>query len=286
MASEGSCVWIETSVLLAALGKEKPSKKKGNDLDRAGNFSWTRCLVLSGDTTSAGTSLKVQVKDEESELSESVVEVNSGLGSGEICVANEWATNEANGSTDDVVPPNDLITLTHLHEPSVVFCLKRRYEKDFIYTNTGPILIALNPFKALPGLYDDDKMTEYWRVGEKVDVDVTLPPHVYANADSAFRQMMRGLELQISNPADPGAKSCDQSILVSGESGAGKTVTTKHIMKYLATLSQRKAEHAKRRRAPSPGRGEGTAPRRSVSSRRISRAASWKAGAQIEEQSE
>jgi len=76
----------------------------------------------------------------------------------------------------------------------------------------------------------------------------------------------------------------DQAMLVSGESGAGKTVTTKHIMKYLASLSERKAEHDKRRRAPSPGRDEEKIPRRSQQvSRRMSRAQSWKTGAQIEE---
>ncbi|EED86775.1 predicted protein, partial [Thalassiosira pseudonana CCMP1335] len=115
---------------------------------------------------------------------------------------------------------DDLITLTHLHEPAVVHCLQKRYESDQIYTSTGPILIALNPFKSCNSLYSDTVMRQYWRRGES---EMLLPPHVYALADATY----------------PSCSSlgCDQSILVSGESGAGKTVTTKFIMQYLATLN-------------------------------------------------
>jgi len=84
-------------------------------------------------------------------------------------------------------------------------------------------------------------MKTYWHHAEQNTNDY-LPPHVYAVADATFRGMMRKLEM--SDKEKP--VGCDQSILVSGESGAGKTVTMKFAMKYLAALSQRLAEfHAK-----------------------------------------
>ena len=143
--------------------------------------------------------------------------------------------------------PQDLTNLTHLHEPAVVYCLRSRYAMNEIYTSTGPILLALNPFKELRGIYGEDLMRKYCERGQGMfggAVDFrkskkeNLPPHVYAVADNAYRSMMRTME-DGSGDGDP--LSPDQSILVSGESGAGKTVTTKIIMKYLAALSKRSA---------------------------------------------
>jgi ABC-type dipeptide/oligopeptide/nickel transport system ATPase component len=123
-------------------------------------------------------------------------------------------------------------------------------------------------------------MAKYWAAGEGIiHVGSKLPPHVYESAHVAFRSMMDSLDMN-------GNITSNQSILVSGESGAGKTVTTKHIMRYLASLSQRKAEHLKRHRAPSPGRSESNPPERKALVRRMSaRSVSWKAGALIEEKS-
>ncbi|MEM1010571.1 MAG: hypothetical protein AAGJ35_16380, partial [Myxococcota bacterium] len=120
--------------------------------------------------------------------------------------------------------PNDLCTLTHLHEPAVVTCLKERYEQHNIYTYTGNILLALNPFRNIPDLYSD-KMLETYRYPPTG----TRMPHVYAVGQDAYYSMLRGMTM--------GSKG-DQSILVSGESGAGKTVTTKLLMGFLATLSK------------------------------------------------
>lgn len=293
--SEKSGAWVPTSVLAEALGVPRNDKKKeALDLDRTGGeWDWSLCWVLSGIVCGGGTSsfsnsnntqqhpssLKVQVIDTESEFHGRTVEIPAAMLQARPAVL-------ANTTELDTVdmPPNDLITLTHLHEASVVHCLKKRYEHDMIYTSTGPILLALNPFKSLPQLYGDDTMGQYWAAGERIqDACHDLVPHVFGSAHAAFRKMMEGIELKITSGLTN--VPCDQSMLVSGESGAGKTVTTKHIMKYLATLSQRKAEHAKRCRAASPGRSEGNAPPRrgSAISRRASREASWKAGAVIEE---
>eukprot|EP00569_Conticribra_weissflogii_P007783 CAMPEP_0171338772 /NCGR_PEP_ID=MMETSP0878-20121228/7528_1 /TAXON_ID=67004 /ORGANISM="Thalassiosira weissflogii, Strain CCMP1336" /LENGTH=2045 /DNA_ID=CAMNT_0011840587 /DNA_START=10 /DNA_END=6147 /DNA_ORIENTATION=+ len=167
-----------------------------------------------------------------------------------ILMANSWWTNHPIDSNKELTnmiessnePPGDLVDLTHLHEPAIVHALQFRYERDEIYTNTGSILLALNPFKQLNGLYTQGMMELYWgETGEKSvgnerdDAEGGKPPHVYDVAARAFGSMMRALE----ESRDGVTGSCNQSILVSGESGAGKTVTTKIIMRYLAILSQR-----------------------------------------------
>lgn len=137
-----------------------------------------------------------------------------------VCPSNTWwQQNES--------PPEDLTSLEQLHEPAVVFCLQTRYKEDFIYTYTGKILLALNPFRAIDSLYGPDVMAQYWQndySGQRP------PPHIFAIAEDAYRSMVNAMQMADRTP--------NQSILVSGESGAGKTVTTKIIMRYLATLSQ------------------------------------------------
>ncbi|XP_076944168.1 myosin-11-like [Bidens hawaiensis] len=127
-------------------------------------------------------------------------------------------------SKDVEAPPggvDDMTKLSYLHEPGVLQNLSTRYQLNEIYTYTGNILIAVNPFKSLPHLYDVKMMDRYKgaALGE-------LDPHVFAIADSAFRAMVNERK--------------SNSILVSGESGAGKTETTKMLMRYLAYLGGRK----------------------------------------------
>ncbi|KAK6139637.1 hypothetical protein DH2020_026621 [Rehmannia glutinosa] len=124
---------------------------------------------------------------------------------------------------DTEAPPggvDDMTKLSYLHEPGVLQNLATRYELNEIYTYTGNILIAINPFQRLPHLYDTHMMEQYKgaALGE-------LSPHVFAIADVAYRAMIND------------GKS--NSILVSGESGAGKTETTKMLMRYLAHLGGR-----------------------------------------------
>ncbi|KAJ8491723.1 hypothetical protein OPV22_013444 [Ensete ventricosum] len=124
---------------------------------------------------------------------------------------------------DTEAPPagvDDMTKLSYLHEPGVLQNLATRYELNEIYTYTGNILIAVNPFQRLPHLYDTHMMEQYQGAafGE-------LSPHVFAVADVAYRAMI-----------NEGKRN---SILVSGESGAGKTETTKMLMRYLAYLGGR-----------------------------------------------
>lgn len=94
----------------------------------------------------------------------------------------------------------DMTRLSYLHEPAVLSNLKTRYAVDDIYTYTGTILIAINPFASLPHLYGPHMMDQY----RGVDLG-EIAPHVYAIADSAYRQMrkeMRGQSILVRpNPA-------------------------------------------------------------------------------------
>jgi myosin-5 len=129
----------------------------------------------------------------------------------------------------------DLIHLPHLHEPAILNSLNVRYDQGLIYTNTGPILIAVNPFKTLP-LYSTSILEEYYSYGllksQGVEDGSTLSPHVFQIADNAYRDMMR---LMRGDGFRKGS-SASQTILISGESGAGKTESTKFVMRYLTTV--------------------------------------------------
>lgn len=124
---------------------------------------------------------------------------------------------------DTEAPPagvDDMTKLAYLHEPGVLHNLACRYGLNEIYTYTGNILIAVNPFQRLPHLYDVHMMEQY-----KGATFGELSPHLFAIADSCYRAMIN--------------EHGSQSILVSGESGAGKTETTKMLMRYLAFMGGR-----------------------------------------------
>ncbi|WZZ73053.1 hypothetical protein YC2023_084423 [Brassica napus] len=121
---------------------------------------------------------------------------------------------------------DDMTRLAYLHEPGVLQNLHSRYDINEIYTYTGSILIAVNPFRRLPHLYSSHMMAQYKgaALGE-------LSPHPFAVADAAYRQMIND--------------GVSQSILVSGESGAGKTESTKLLMRYLAYMGGRAASEGR-----------------------------------------
>nr|CCA18606.1 myosinlike protein putative [Albugo laibachii Nc14]CCA20563.1 myosinlike protein putative [Albugo laibachii Nc14] len=124
---------------------------------------------------------------------------------------------------------DDLRSLIYLNEPSILHVLGRRFAHGLVYTYTGSILLAINPYRRI-ALYDDSTKEAYYRNDESKE----LSPHVFATADKAFRKMLF---------ASRGQK-CDQCILVSGESGTGKTESAKLIMNYLAFASLRQ-KHGK-----------------------------------------
>uniref|UniRef100_A0A665W0R5 Myosin VAb n=1 Tax=Echeneis naucrates TaxID=173247 RepID=A0A665W0R5_ECHNA len=117
-----------------------------------------------------------------------------------------------------LVGENDLTSLSYLHEPAVLHNLKVRFiDSKLIYTYCGIVLVAINPYESLP-IYEADIINAY--SGQNMgDMD----PHIFAVAEEAYKQMARDER--------------NQSIIVSGESGAGKTVSAKYAMRYFATVS-------------------------------------------------
>ncbi|XP_032816927.1 myosin heavy chain, skeletal muscle, adult-like [Petromyzon marinus] len=111
----------------------------------------------------------------------------------------------------------DMAMLTFLNEPSVLFNLKERYAAWMIYTYSGLFCVTVNPYKWLP-VYDPIVVAGYR--GKKRQ---EAPPHIFSISDNAYQFMLSDRE--------------NQSILITGESGAGKTVNTKRVIQYFATIA-------------------------------------------------
>ncbi|KAM9118883.1 myosin-1B-like isoform 2-T2 [Pangshura tecta] len=127
----------------------------------------------------------------------------------------------------------DMAMMTHLHEPGVLYNLKERYAAWMIYTYSGLFCVTVNPYKWLP-VYNPEVVAAYR--GKKRQ---EAPPHIFSISDNAYQFMLTDRE--------------NQSILITGESGAGKTVNTKRVIQYFATIAvsgEKKKEE--------PGKMQGT----------------------------
>ncbi|XP_034551947.1 myosin-7B-like [Notolabrus celidotus] len=111
----------------------------------------------------------------------------------------------------------DMAMLTHLNEASVLFNLRRRYSMWMIYTYSGLFCVTVNPYKWLP-VYSPEVVAAY-KGRRRLDT----PPHIYAIADNAYTDLLQNRE--------------NQSMLITGESGAGKTVNTKRVIQYFAIVA-------------------------------------------------
>ncbi|XP_073159829.1 unconventional myosin-Ie isoform X2 [Lepidochelys kempii] len=112
---------------------------------------------------------------------------------------------------------DDMVLLSKITEDSIVENLKKRYMDDFIFTYIGSVLISVNPFKQMP--YFGEKEIEMYQGAAQYE----NPPHIYALADNMYRNMIIDRE--------------NQCVIISGESGAGKTVAAKYIMSYISKIS-------------------------------------------------
>uniref|UniRef100_A0A4W2EA00 Unconventional myosin-X n=1 Tax=Bos indicus x Bos taurus TaxID=30522 RepID=A0A4W2EA00_BOBOX len=118
---------------------------------------------------------------------------------------------------------DDMATLTELHGGAIMHNLYQRYKRNQIYTYIGSIIASVNPYKTITGLYSRDAVDRYSRchLGE-------LPPHVFAIANECYRCLWK--------------RHDNQCVLISGESGAGKTESTKLILKFLSAISQQSVD--------------------------------------------
>ncbi|XP_055973754.1 myosin-13 [Sorex fumeus] len=145
-------------------------------------------------------------------------------------------------NSDQVFPMNppkfdkieDMAMMTHLHEPAVLYNLKERYAAWMIYTYSGLFCVTVNPYKWLP-VYNPEVVTAYR--GKKRQ---EAPPHIFSISDNAYQFMLTDKD--------------NQSILITGESGAGKTVNTKRVIQYFATI----AVTGDKKKEQQPGKMQGT----------------------------
>ncbi|KAL2085407.1 hypothetical protein ACEWY4_018727 [Coilia grayii] len=111
----------------------------------------------------------------------------------------------------------DMAMFTFLHEPAVLYNLKERYAAWMIYTYSGLFCVTVNPYKWLP-VYNQEVVVAYR--GKK---RTEAPPHIFSISDNAYQYMLSDRE--------------NQSLLITGESGAGKTVNTKRVIQYFASIA-------------------------------------------------
>ncbi|KAM6297537.1 myosin-1B isoform 1-T1 [Aegotheles albertisi] len=129
----------------------------------------------------------------------------------------------------------DMAMMTHLHEPAVLYNLKERYAAWMIYTYSGLFCVTVNPYKWLP-VYNPEVVLAYR--GKKRQ---EAPPHIFSISDNAYQFMLTDRE--------------NQSVLITGESGAGKTVNTKRVIQYFATIA---ASGDKKKEEQPAGKMQGT----------------------------
>ncbi|XP_062409594.1 myosin heavy chain, fast skeletal muscle-like [Sardina pilchardus] len=148
---------------------------------------------------------------------------------------------------DEVSPMNppkfdkieDMAMMTHLNEASVLYNLKERYAAWMIYTYSGLFCVTVNPYKWLP-VYDPEVVNAYR--GKK---RMEAPPHIFSVSDNAYQFMLQDRE--------------NQSVLITGESGAGKTVNTKRVIQYFATIAVAGGDKKKQEQpAASSGKMQGS----------------------------
>ncbi|KAI8867534.1 hypothetical protein GQ42DRAFT_54718 [Ramicandelaber brevisporus] len=128
--------------------------------------------------------------------------------------------------TQDVNPPkfdgrDDVAELAYLNEASVMYNLDLRFRNNNIYTFSGLFLVSINPYRELP-IYGDD-VIQLYKSNHSGSNKHVLPPHIYSITDRAYHAMLRNYD--------------DQSILVTGQTSAGKTETTKKVIQYLVSIA-------------------------------------------------
>uniref|UniRef100_A0A673N2L5 Unconventional myosin-Ib-like n=1 Tax=Sinocyclocheilus rhinocerous TaxID=307959 RepID=A0A673N2L5_9TELE len=126
---------------------------------------------------------------------------------------------------DNMIGVGDMVLIEPLSEDTFIENLKKRFDHNEIYTYIGSVVISMNPYKSLP-IYTAEKVEEYRNRNF-----YELSPHIYALADEAYRSLRE--------------QDNDQCILITGESGAGKTEASKFVMSYVAAVCGKGQEVSK-----------------------------------------
>lgn len=148
----------------------------------------------------------------------------NGHGSGSAAHSGESLREDLQELLGGEVPPQQLNDLTKVNPvtlETVLRCLQARYMADTFYTNAGCTLVAMNPFKPVPQLYSPELMREYHAASQPQ----TLKPHIFTVGEQTYRNVKSLIE------------PVNQSVVVSGESGAGKTWTSRCLMKFYAVVA-------------------------------------------------
>uniref|UniRef100_A0A8C2VK17 Unconventional myosin-XVIIIa n=1 Tax=Chinchilla lanigera TaxID=34839 RepID=A0A8C2VK17_CHILA len=161
-----------------------------------------------------GFSLASQLKSEELSLPEGKVRVKLDH-DGAILDVDEDDVEKANAPSCDRL--EDLASLVYLNEPSVLHTLRQRYGASLLHTYAGPSLLVLSP-RGAPSVYSE-KVMHMFKGCRRED----MAPHIYAVAQTAYRAMLMSRQ--------------DQSIVLLGSSGSGKTTSCQHLVQYLATIA-------------------------------------------------
>ncbi|KRX01847.1 P-loop containing nucleoside triphosphate hydrolase [Pseudocohnilembus persalinus] len=121
----------------------------------------------------------------------------------------------------------DMVDMEILNEPEILQNIKKHYKKDKIFTKIGPTLIVMNPYKYIPELFNDEIFEQIRSDSQKQNFDMSQSiPHVWSIAANSYYSLFE--------------EDKNQAIVISGESGAGKTENTKQAMKFLTSLSENK----------------------------------------------
>uniref|UniRef100_A0A8C0B827 Myosin IB n=1 Tax=Buteo japonicus TaxID=224669 RepID=A0A8C0B827_9AVES len=123
---------------------------------------------------------------------------------------------------DNMIGVGDMVLLEPLNEDSFINNLKKRFDHNEVYTYIGSVVISINPYRSLP-IYTPEKVEEYRNRNF-----YELSPHIFALSDEAYRSLRD--------------QDKDQCILITGESGAGKTEASKLVMSYVAAVCGKGAE--------------------------------------------
>lgn len=113
-----------------------------------------------------------------------------------------------------------MVMLSTITELAILDNIRKRHQNDVIYTYIGQVLISINPFKPIPELYSQRTLLEY-----RGKYPYELPPHIYALAEEMHRRLT--------------SEATSQCVIITGESGAGKTEASKLILQYIAAVSGR-----------------------------------------------